>query len=691
MKWIFSLLVFSCFLSCQQAPKKTSEKTKKPISSKASDLEEESLSLEEEEALSQLEEEKDLEKELDLEEFKEEDSKEDPKLAQNQKDKLLDESEEGLLEELEGLPLDDVGEEKMASAPKEDPEPTAPPTGNKVLFKDIKFLSSYKGGTIVLETDKSADYEVRHNEGNKQFVVEVKNAKVPKKLKRPYVLKDFARTPFSAIHAYQKKGSKTAHVVIQMKDDQTPKVKRQGSKIFIHPERVLDVTPMVADSKKEAPPTPSNQVIAQNPLTMDFEKKPLGARTYEEFLETGSRRFYGKPISVEVTDLDIKEVIKFIASESNTNIFVADGVGGNVSLKIKDAPWDQILITLLEMKDLGYVRRGNILLIAPLKELERKEKERKDYLQAKISQVPLVAEVIYLSYASPDEVQGKLQPILTAQRGKIVSDKRTGALIVTDTKKQIEKIKDLVRVFDVPPRQVMIEGKIVEASESFSRDFGINWNLDGSGTDDISLDSTSSPLGENAAGVGTFTLSTGVFDLVGSLSATLRLSETDQLIKVLSAPRIIAMNGETATIQQTSEVVTFSSTSDEGIVSHTAETKPITLSMQVTPQITHEGSVIMDIDVKREFPGATVKSGDASATPTFSRSAKTQVLVRNGQTAVIGGIYQHDQSKSGTKLPFLSKIPILGWLFKSTSDEGAKNELLIFLTPHIVSKKTSKQ
>jgi type IV pilus assembly protein PilQ len=306
-----------------------------------------------------------------------------------------------------------------------------------------------------------------------------------------------------------------------------------------------------------------------------------------------------------------------------------------------------------------------------------------------------------ISYANVADLAVQVKPFLSIDRGQAVSDQRTSALIITDTADVLSRVERLVKELDIPPAQVMIEGKIVEASERFTRRVGVSWSLSGSPVqvassgganngaitlfNDLNFQ-TSSP-GQIGSGNATYGLRIGTLDFLGNLEATLSLAQADDMVRIISSPRIVTINKEKSEISQKGEVITIQTTVDQNNNRTSTPTRtPVELKLEVTPQITAEGSVVLDVSVLRQFPGAEVDQ-DTLARPINSRSAKTKVLVPNGQTAVIGGIYQSDETTAELGTPGLKDIPVLGWLFKQRTEERIKNELLLFLTPRILNAK----
>lgn len=565
----------------------------------------------------------------------------------------------------------------------------------KVLVTGINFLANQNGGTIAIKTSGPVKYTTRYNAKTQQYVVELMNTQLSAAMKRPYIMKDF-ETPFGAINAYQNSGSSTARIVVQLKTGGEPVVQQEGDSLIVLPPSAE----AIVASGTEAPRKKEAWEESYDIDAADKAERILGARSLDEFL-TGSGRFYGRPISIQTNDADIRDVINFIAEESGVNLVIGDDVEGKISLKLRQVPWDQALVIVMKAKNLGYIRQGNVLRITRLQTLQEEAKAAKSIVDAQKGLTPLRVKVLPISYAVVSDLEKQILPFLTTDRGKVVSDSRTSSLIVTDTADVLEKVERLVKELDIPPAQVMIEGKIVEATESFKRTLGVNWSWDGAPLElspsggynggkvqlqtGWSVNNIADEVARAAAG--RFDLTVGRLDFLGDLSATLALAQADSLIKIVSSPRIVTMNKEKAEISQKGEVVSVNKSVDaNGQPQSTQVRTPVELRLTVSPQITNEGSVLLDIDVIRQFAGVEVDP-DTKARAVNSRAAKTKVLVPNGQTAVIGGIYQSEDSTSENGVPGLKDIPVLGWLFKSKTDERAKNELIIFLTPRILNAK----
>lgn len=586
------------------------------------------------------------------------------------------------------------------SVPVEDSFSPAQASSPTAVVTDIDFLANQSGGTISIKTSSPAQYTTRYNEKTQQYVIELQNTQLSSAMKRPYIMKDFD-TAFGAINAYQAEGSQVARIVVQLKTGGEPLVQQEGSALLVLPPTTASSTPIAASGNGQ--PQGWEQSYDVNAAA---KEEALGARSLDEFL-TGSGKFYGRPISIQINDADVRDVISFIADESGVNLVLGEDVDGKISLKLREVPWDQALVIVMKAKGLGYVRQGSVIRITKLGTLQAEAQLSKSIVDAQKVLAPLRVKVIPVSYATVTELEAQVKPFLTVERGKVVSDARTSSLIITDTAEVLEKVSRLVRELDIPPAQVMIEGKVVEAGETFGRVLGINWGWTGVQTQlangggvngsplNMSLNFNSNPINSEqlrAISGGRMGLRIGAFDFFGDLNAQLALAQSDSLVRIISSPRIVTMNKQPAEILQKGEVITINKTIDATTGSSsqtataTATRTPVQLRLSVTPQVTNEGSVLLDVDVLREFAGA-VADQVTQARPVNSRSAKTKVMVPNGQTAVIGGIYQNDEQLNETGVPILKDIPVFGWLFKSKVESREKNELIIFLTPRILNAK----
>ncbi|MBC86659.1 MAG: hypothetical protein CL677_05720 [Bdellovibrionaceae bacterium] len=580
-----------------------------------------------------------------------------------------------------------------------------------VLINNISFKANQSGGTVVVETSEPAIYTSRVNPETNQFILEIQNATLPNNLKRPFITTEFG-AEFKSINAYQNPGGRVARVVVQLGSGTAPMVQAEGSNILIVPVKALqesapdEYIALTGDNQANQAPMGQKEQVELDEFsegdkwsydTGEASKargQVLGAKSLAEFLETNNK-FYGRRISIETTkDADIRDIIKFISEQSGANMVISQEVNGTVQLKLRQVPWDQAFVIVLRTQNLGYVRQGNVIRIASLATLESEAAQRKKVIEVNRDLEPLVVKVVPINYAKAGEMIEQLTPFLTKDRGTATADDRTSSLIVKDTAENIGRIVKVVQELDIPPSQVMIESKVIEAQESFTSSFGVNWSYSGA-THEISPDGgvdglpiefdsalTIAPLGSTGGGVGTLNLSIGQLDFLGDLDATLAIEENQGNIKVVASPRIVTMNNQAGSITQSGEVLSTQTVVSDGVSTDSIRRIPFSLTMNVTPQVTANGSVVMQIDLNRSFPGA--QDDSSGERPVNSRSATTKVMVDNGQTAVLGGIFQNDVTQGEQGIPVLKDIPVLGWLFKSKAVTKIKTELLLFVTPNIL-------
>jgi len=568
-------------------------------------------------------------------------------------------------------------------APVHETAPTVSvPTGMPANITDLQFKANETGGTVIVHADKPLTYTTRTNPDLHQYIIEVENANLPDRLKRSLNTRDI-KGSIGAIDAYQNPGSTTARFVIQLREGVgEPTVQAEGNSLLV-----------VANGSQAQHGTEMAQgSVSADGTNVDLnDAKILPSQNLTEFL-SGNTKFYGKKISLETNNMDIRDALSFITEESGVNMVISEDVKGTVSLKLRQVPWDQALVVIMKAKKLGYTRQGNVLRIAPLQDLKAEEDDATKLQQARKNIEPLKVRMFPVSYAKVDELEKKIKDFL-GDRGKVVGDVRTNALVVTDIEENLERAAKLIASLDTQPPQVLIESKIVEAQESFTRNLGVNWGASGA---PIKLGSTArGPVNMNpsfninpAANVPgsalSLNLSVGTLDVFGTLQAALSLSESEEQVKIISAPRIMTMTNEKADINQTTEVPVRQVTQNGTATQETFQFKPLTLKLEVTPQVTADGSVIMKVLVNRQFRGADVSSAGQGAFAVNSREANTRVLVKNGQTAVIGGIYQSDATDGENGVPWFRELPIVSYLFKTKNVTKSKSELLVFLTPRII-------
>lgn len=587
------------------------------------------------------------------------------------------------------VPTPEEPAHEPAPAPEPVPAPTPAPvhqaSASNSTITGVKYKANDNGGTVVIEANGPISYTTRSNPELHQYIVEVPDAILPKRLQRPLNTRDIQGS-IGAIDPYQNSGSNVARFVIQLRDGaQEPMVQQEGNTLLVVANAV-----QVAEERSDLTRGETQVNVNMN------DNGILASQSLSEFL-AGNTKFYGKKISIEMNNMDVRDALRFITEESGVNMVIAEEVRGNVSLKLRQVPWDQALVVLMRAKRLGYTRQGNVLRIATLDQLKQEEDDANKLAQSKRAVEPLKVRMFPISYAQVADLEKRVAGFLS-ERGKVVGDVRTNSLVVTDIEDNMARVAKLVQSLDTQPPQVLIEGKIVEATEEFTRTIGINWGFSGAdsfvttnraGPVNLNPSLSINPLSPAANQPLNFNLTLGTLDRLGDLTAALSLSERESKVKVLSSPRIVTLTNETANITQTQEIP-IAQVTPVGNSTQTQTTftfKPLTLKLEVTPQITSDASIIMKVNVKREFPGVAPAGSQA---PTFSREANTKVLIQNGQTTVIGGIYQNDATEGESGVPYLRSIPFLGALFRGRDIRKNKSELLIFLTPRILSKTEGK-
>ncbi len=448
------------------------------------------------------------------------------------------------------------------------------------------------------------------------------------------------------------------------------------------------------------------------PAYAEKEMEPAGSAPMWGFVThevESHKKYVGQRISLDFKDADLANVFRILAEVSNLNIITTDDVKGRVSVRLINVPWDQALDIVLKSKALGATHEGNILRIAPLSSLRAEDKARLDSkkeVEKLKASLEGVIETIPVNYSKASDLKGKVTDLLS-EGGKIQVDDRTNVIIIRDLRKNVEDVKALVAKLDSATPQVLIEARIVEVDTSFTRELGVQWGgsyksegstkFGATGIQDTSgafipgqtltnsKDFTASTVPPNyavnlPAAVG---LGSGGGIAFGILSDSVRLDlslsalEASGKGKVVSSPRVVTIDNKEAMIEQGTQIP-YSTVSASGT---NVQFVDATLSLKVTPHITPEGSVIMKLEAKNDSPGETGASGQPAIN---KKKATTEVLVRDGETAVIGGILQVTRKEDQQAVPWLSKIPILWFFFKHDTTQSSNRELLIFVTPKIL-------
>ncbi len=436
-------------------------------------------------------------------------------------------------------------------------------------------------------------------------------------------------------------------------------------------------------------------------------------------LFSADREYTGERLTLSFQDIETRAVLQLLADVSGRNIVVSDNVQGNVTLRLQNVPWDQALDIVLATKGLDMRENGGVIIVAPADEIAAREKADLEARKEIRELEPLLSEYVQVNYAKASDLaelmKGSKGNSLLSERGSVGIDERTNTLLVQDVAERIAEIRRLVGTLDIPVRQVLIESRIVIVRDDFSRDLGIRWGVTAvKDTSDGLLAVTGSGSGTNTivnSGVDNINNSGQPFPVelpdqddrynvnlpianpAGQLA--LALLDDDFLVdlelsalqaegrgEVVSSPRVITANQKQASIRQGVEIP-YQESASSGAT--TTQFKEAVLSLTVTPQITPDDRIILDLEVTKDSVGAVVTNERGGSVPSIdTRAIQTQVLVNNGQTVVLGGIYETEESEDYTKVPFLGDIPGVGTFFRSTRKVSNKSELLIFVTPKIL-------
>jgi len=546
----------------------------------------------------------------------------------------------------------------------------APLGQQKHALRDVDFRRGQGGeGRIVVNlSDANTGIDIR-TEG-KTVVVEFINATLPRNLERRLDVTDFG-TPVQTVNTFSQ-GNNTRMVI-------EPKGLWEHSAYQTDRQFILDIKPIIEDPNK---------------------------------LVQGTKTGYGgEKLSLNFQNVEVRAILEVLAEFTGLNIIASDSVAGNITLRLKDVPWDQALDIILHSRGLSMRKSGNVIWIAPTDELATKEKLELEARQQISELEPVRTESFQMKYQKAIDVQkilGDEKQKILSKRGSVVLDGRTNTLFVQDTSAKLEDIRKLINQIDVPVRQVMIDARIVEASDTFSRSLGArlgfqdhgnitgtnqramvggkleapgyttgqsltvpSYNVDGM---NVSL-----PAKSSAGSAGVLSLILFQSNATRFLNLELSALQADGKGKIISNPRVLTSDQAEAVIEDGTDIP-YLQASSSGATS--VSFKKAVLSLKVKPQITPDDNIIMDLKVNKDSRGQDTIAGPAIDT----KQITTQVLVENGGTVVIGGIFTQQEATTVAKVPLLGDIPVVGYLFKNTDKRDDKKELLIFVTPRILKE-----
>lgn len=459
------------------------------------------------------------------------------------------------------------------------------------------------------------------------------------------------------------------------------------------------------------------QLAFQADKTFAVELKPVNP---QEVAASGKKYYTGKKLTLNFQNIPVRAVLQILADFTHKNIVVSGGVGGNITLRLHDVPWDEALDIILKTQGLAMQKSGDVIMIAPAVEFARQEQQQLK-AQSQVQQlVPLDTAYMQINYAKASQLAALIKSqksSLLSSRGTVTTDQRTNTLIVHDTDDHIAQVRKLVQVLDVPVRQVLIESRIVIANDNYERDLGARFGVTGVVTGPNSTIVTTGNqngtgqmlAGQPAGSPGPYPIPSlgnrlnvnlpianpagqfAISILNKSFEVDLELSalQAEGQGEVVSSPRVITANQQTADIEQGVQIP-YQNASSSGAT--TVQFKKAVLSLKVTPQITPDDRILMGIEVHKDSVGGYVPTANGGQVPSINtNSVDTNVLVDNGDTVVLGGIYETTKTHSVSKVPLLGDIPLIGILFRQTKVQNNKTELLIFVTPKILASNLAEQ
>ena len=569
-----------------------------------------------------------------------------------------------------------------AAATSQNTRAAAPATGSRSV-NNIDFRRGADGsGRIIVElTDSKVPADLRQEGG--RIVVNFAKTALPENLMQRLDVTDFA-TPVSSVDAM----------------------------------RAADGTRLVIAASGDY-----EQLAYQSENIYTIEIKPV-VKLPPELQDV--KEYTGERLTLNFQDIETRAVLQLLADTSGQNMVISDSVGGNVTLRLQNVPWDQALDIVMRTKGLDMRREGNVMFVAPAQEIAAREKELLTARQQVQQLAPLRTEYLQINYAKASDLAALIKSgqnsSLLSDRGSVAIDERTNTLLLQDTSERLGDIRRLVSTLDIPVRQVLIEARIVIVNDDYSRELGVRFGattaIDHGGSDGGGIVSSRNfvteedgvALSRQPDGVNTppsfalgdpdtrYMVNLPVANPAGRLALT--LLDSDYIVdleltaaqaegrgEIISSPRLITANQREATIEQGVEIP-YQESSSSGAT--TTQFKKAVLSLKVTPQITPDNRVILDLTVAKDSVGQLVASATGGFVPSIdTREIVTQVLVNDGQTVVLGGILETERRDNEQKVPWLGDVPVLGRLFKTTSKTDNKDELLIFVTPRILREGAS--
>jgi type IV pilus assembly protein PilQ len=565
---------------------------------------------------------------------------------------------------------------------------------------NLTFDASLNPPEVLIEADGQLTYQKQENAADKQIILDISGAAIAPSAAQPLDASSL-NTNVTMISGYQAQGqNEVVRVVIQLRTPATADVVPEGNNLKVK----IGASP-------EKPEAASNSAATS-------ENSPAPKTNLDEFTQSNeSHKFTGKPITLQVREGDIHDVLRLIGDASGFNVVVGEDVRGKITLSLTDVPWDQALDVVLQSLHLGAERSNNILRVGTLANLTAEKTAVANAKMAAKAAEPRITRVFPVSYAKLSDLQNILTKFTvstssgfggpTAETGVVQLDERTNSIVVRDTTENLDRIKKLIEILDTQTPQVMIEAKVIEATEGFQKSAAGSIGFGGQGIPSLFASfSGANPLDPlfgspgvfaNGAGVQTATAGSGSLGIsptvsflpgVSRLNAILNLGESENQVKVISSPKTVVLNKESANIVEGTPVLIPGTTFQNGVPVPTTSIQNANVSLNVKPIVTNDGSILMDLTVSKDTVIALTGAGQSSS-GVGPRNIKTTVLVDSGATLVIGGIYTMESDHTSGGFPILRDLPIIGALFGSTGDNTSRSELFIFITPRILNSRES--
>jgi type IV pilus assembly protein PilQ len=562
-------------------------------------------------------------------------------------------------------------------------------------IKSVNFVQEGEVSKLIIETDQENTFAERfHVTEDKQIILDLKNVKVSPKLLRGIDTSEFPGSTV-LISGYRKPGSTNdVRFAVQLRDNVRSIIEMKGKNVILNIENRFGVFSQNKLRNAETVTATSEKV--EDVVGLNVPKSNSVEDILQNLTLSGPKKYIGKRISINVRDIPVPDLLNMIADTSGFNIIIDQAVNTSLplTLTLTNVPWDQALDTVLNLSKLVAQKNANILVIKTLAAASKEREEEVVAAKLKEGIEPLVTRVFLINYATLIEIEKIIRDYITKDRGAVQLDERTNSLIVKDTVESIERIKKIIETLDTQTPQILIEAKIVEANDSYSKRIGLAKGIN-FGYDPVRDLSTVIPTGPgfsfssapNAQSAGVLGMTVGIYKRLLNLDVNLQLMESESKGRIISTPKVVTQNKKAATImssEQTSFRVQNLATGNTPAIA-TFQNITADLNLTVTPQVTNDGAISMKIQLQKSAFG-TRPTPDAPPNIT-RRNIDTNVLVDNGSTVVIGGLYQTSSLEVQSGIPFLKDLPLVGWLFRTPyAPDTSKNELIVFLTPRIMNQ-----